>query len=325
MKIATGAILVILFLVIIVVASSAYIVKEWEQVVITQFGKPVGDPITQPGLHFKTPFVQKAIYFEKRIMEWDGEAKEILTQDKEPIKVNTWARWRIADPLRFYIRTQTITKARVVLSEKIQSTVQKVIKTYPLMEVIRNTQRELEYSSDELKQTEKTKGIKITTGRNKIVEEILERASTGEGEGMAGDLKEQYGIELLDIQIKQINYYVPDTIRSVYGRMRSERLRIRDRYESEGKRRQQEINGEIAWEKATIESEGYKIAKEIRGQADAEALKIYAETYQKAPEFYSFIKTLETYEEIFNQDTHLILGTDSELFKYLKHYSGKKK
>lgn len=325
MKRFTIIILVGLVLAIIVLASSMFVVKEWEQVIITEFGKPVGEPITQAGLHFKKPFIQDAIYLEKRIIPWDGEPKEILTQDKEPIRVNTWARWRIKDPLMFYIRTKTVARAQGVLDEIIQSTLQKVIKTYPLMEVTRNSSRSLEYSTDELKVAEEAKGISIKVGRDKIVQEILEKASEVVVEDATKTLIEQYGIELVDVRIKQINYYVPKTIEAMYGRMRSERLRIRDSYVSEGNKRMEEIEGEIAQEKDRIVSEGYKIAKEIKGQADAGALKIYAEAYGRDPEFYSFIKTLETYEKSFNKDTRLILSTDSEFFKYLIEYMPKEK
>lgn len=325
MRYFTIIVLVCVILAIIVLLSSMFVVKEWEQVIITEFGKPVGEPITQAGLHFKSPFIQNAIYFEKRILPWDGEPKEILTQDKEPIRVNTWARWRIKDPLMFYIRTKTVAKAQGVLDEIIQSTLQKVIKTYSLMEVTRNSPRSLEYSTDELKVAEEAKGISIKVGRDKIVREIWEKASEVVVEGVAKTLIEQYGIELVDVQIKQINYYVPKTIEAMYGRMRSERLRIRDSYVSEGNKRMEEIEGEIAQEKARIVSEGYKIAKEIKGQADAEALKIYAEAYGKDHEFYSFIKTLETYEKSFNKSTRLILSTDSDFFKYLKEYLSKEK
>lgn len=311
MKPITIIILICIFLGIIVLAGSTYTVSEWEQVVITQFGEPMGKPITQPGLHFKKPFIQKAIYFEKRILEWDGETREVLTSDKKRIIVNTWARWRIVDPLRFYVSLETIRKGLGRLDEAIESNVRKVIKTHPLWEVLRNTKRDLAYISKELEKAEKDRGISIEIGRNKITEEIQQKASK--------ELVENYGIELIDIKIKYINY-VPQVISTIYSRMRAERIRIKDRYESEGRSRKEEIEGEIAREKARIESEGYRTAKEIRGQADAEALKIYAEAYSKDQEFYSFLKMLETYERTFNQDTQLILSTDSEFFKYLKGY-----
>lgn len=311
MKIALIVIGVCLLLGIIVLSSAAYVVNEWDQVVITQFGEAVGKPITQPGLHFKTPFVQKAIYFEKRILEWDGETREVLTGDKKRIVVNTWARWRIVNPLKFYVSLETIRKGLGRLDERIESNVRKVIKTHSLMEVLRNTKRDLAYISAELEKSEKDRNISIEIGRDKITEEILAEASK--------DLMENLGIELIDIKIKHINY-VPAVISTIYSRMRAERMRIKDRYESEGNMRREEIEGEIAREKARIEAEGYTVAKEIRGKADAKALKIYADAFGKDPEFYSFLKTLETYEKTFGRSTQLILSTDSEFFKYLKGY-----
>ncbi len=298
-------------LALVLLASSIYVVSEWEQVIVTEFGKPVGEPVTEPGLYFKTPFIQTATSFEKRILEWDGDSKEVLTGDKVAIMVNTTARWKIVEPLKFYKALRSIDKGQGVLDEKIGSAVQKVIKSYPLMEALRNTQRELEYTTVELKAIETAKNISISVGRDTIVGKILEMAREG--------LSEQYGIELVDVQIKQINY-VEAVISKIYQRMRSERRRIKDRYEAEGTKRREEIEGGVDRDKAKLESEGYRESKEIRGKADATALRIYAEAYQQDPEFYSFIKTLETYEETLGKDTHLILSTDSEFFRYLKDF-----
>jgi len=293
------------------VYSSAYVVKEWDQVVVTEFGKPVGDPVTEPGLKFKKPFIQTATYFPKRILEWDGEKRDILTSDKETITVNTCARWKIVDPLLFYRSLRSISRGQGVLDEQIGSAAQKVIKAHPLMEVLRNEQRTLEYTTSELEEIEKQKKISIELGRTAVVEKIKEMAAQG--------LDTQYGIELIDVRIKQINY-VSGVIEKIYLRMRSERKRIKDRYESEGKRRKEEIEGEIEREKAKLESEGYRLSKEITGKADADALKIYADAFQRDVEFYSFLKTLEAYEKTFGAQTHLVLSTDSEFYRYLKDY-----
>lgn len=289
--------------------NSAFVVIEWEQVVVTQFGKPVGEPITEPGLHFKSPFVQEATYFEKRILEWDGEPRNVLTSDKETIMVNTCARWRIVDALQFYRSLRTISRGQGVLDEQIGSAVQKIIKTHPLMEVLRDGDRELKYTTPELEEIEKKKNIAVQIGRTAVVAKIEKMAAEG--------LRKQYGMELVDVQIKQLNY-VPEVIAKIYLRMKSERKRIKDRYESEGKRRKEEIEGAIEREKAKLESEGYRISKEITGQADADALAIYANAYERDPEFYSFLKTLETYEKTVGETTHLILSTDNELYRYLK-------
>lgn len=330
MKIAAFVLLGITGLGLVVLFNSAYIVAEWEQVVVTQFGKPIGDPVTSPGLHFKKPFVQKATYFEKRILEWDGEDRDILTGDKETIRVNTYARWRIVNPLQFYKTLRFIENGQGVLDEQIGAAVQIVIKTHPLMEVLRNTPRELQYTTPELEEIEKAKKISIgESGRRRIVAKILRRAQEGikktggeqpsEGSSETHSLKEQYGIELIDVRIKQINY-VPKVIENIFNRMRSERERIKDRYEAEGRSRREVIEGEVMREKARLESEGEMVSKQIRGRADAEALRIYADAYQRDPEFYSFLKTLETYEKTFGPKMNLILSTDSEFFKYLKEF-----
>ena len=298
-------------LAVVLLASSIYVVSEWEQVIVTEFGKPVGDPVTEPGLYFKIPFIQTATSFEKRILEWDGEARDILTSDKETIMVNTMARWKIVEPLKFYQKLKTIDHGQGVLDEKIGSAVQKVIKAHPLMEVLRNVQRELTYTTTELEEIETAKKISISIGRDGVVDKILKMAQAG--------LSEEFGMELVDVRIKQINY-VEEVISKIYHRMRSERRRIKDRYEAEGTKRKEEIEGDVDHEKAKLESEGYRESKEIRGKADAKALRIYAEAYQQDPEFYSFLKTLETYEESLGKDTHLILSTDSEFFRYLKDF-----
>lgn len=309
MKLLSAVIVAVLGLGGIAAYNSAFVVNEWQQVVVTQFGKPVGEPITDPGLHFKRPFVQEATDFEKRILEWDGEPRNVLTSDKETIMVNTCARWKIVNALQFYKSLRTISRGQGVLDEQIGSAVQKIIKTHPLMEVLRDGQRELKYTTPELEEIEKKKNIRVRIGRTAVVAKIQQMASEG--------LRDQYGMELVDVQIKQINY-VPEVITKIYLRMKSERKRIKDRYESEGKRRKEEIEGAVEREKAKLESEGYRISKEIIGRADAEALAIYANAYQRDPEFYSFLKTLETYEKTVGETTHLILSTDNELYRYLK-------
>ena len=296
--------------IIIIISSSFYVVDIKSQCVITQFGRPV-KVVQQPGLKIKTPFIQKAKFFEKRIIEWDGEPSDILTRDKENIGINTWARWKIIDPLKFYTALGTEGRGQGVLDEVIESAVKNIVSAYPLNEVLRNTKRKLEYTTVELEKAEMDKKVKVSNGRSSLVGEINKMANN--------ELRERYGMELVDVRIKHINY-VPAVIPKIFDRMRSERIRIANKYESEGRREEAEILGYMKKELEKIESEGYKIATETRGEADAAAVKIYADAYEKDPDFYSFTKTLETYEKTVDENTHLYLSTDSEYYKYLNSY-----
>ncbi len=310
MKKTITIILIVVAVSLICLKTSLYVVDVRVQAVITQFGKPVRT-VAKPGLYAKTPFIQEIRYFDKRLLEWNGEASDILTRDKENIGVGTWARWKISDSLKFYTSLGSEERGQRVLDEVIESAVKNVVSAYPLKEVLRNTNRKLEYTTKELEEAEDAKKVLINLGRDKIVEEIRKMA--------ARSLEERYGIDLVDVRIKYINY-VEAVIPKIYDRMRSERIRIANKYESEGRREEAEILGSMKRELERIESEGYRTAEETKGKANAEALRIYAEAYQKAPEFYSFIKTLETYEATFNKQTHLILTTDGDYFKYLKSF-----
>jgi len=299
--------------VIIIASSSFYVVDIKSQCVITQFGRPV-KIVQQPGLKIKTPFIQKAKFFEKRIIEWDGEPSDILTRDKENIGINTWARWKIVDPLKFYTSLGTEDRGQGVLDEVIGSAVKNIVSSYPLNEMLRNTNRKLEYTTVELEKAETDKNVHISNGRSSLVKEINKMADEG--------LSDRYGMELVDVRIKHINY-IPAVIPKIFDRMRSERIRIANKYESEGRREEAEILGYMKKELEKIESEGYKIATETRGEADAEAVKIYAEAYGKDPDFYSFAKTLETYEKTIDENTRLYLSTDSDYYKYIDNFLGK--
>ena len=299
--------------IIIVASSSFYVVDIKSQCVITQFGRPV-KIVQQPGLKIKTPFIQKAKFFEKRIIEWDGEPSDILTRDKENIGINTWARWKIVDPLKFYTSLGTEDRGQGVLDEVIGSAVKNIVSSYPLNEMLRNTNRKLEYTTVELEKAETDKNVHISSGRSSLVKEINKMADEG--------LSDRYGMELVDVRIKHINY-IPAVIPKIFDRMRSERIRIANKYESEGRREEAEILGYMKKELEKIESEGYKIATETRGEADAEAVKIYAEAYGKDPDFYSFAKTLETYEKTIDENTRLYLSTDSDYYKYINNFLGK--
>jgi len=299
--------------VIIIASSSFYVVDIKSQCVITQFGRPV-KIVQQPGLKIKTPFIQKAKFFEKRIIEWDGEPSDILTRDKENIGINTWARWKIVDPLKFYTSLGTEDRGQGVLDEVIGSAVKNIVSSYPLNEMLRNTNRKLEYTTVELEKAETDKNVHISNGRSSLVKEINKMADEG--------LSDRYGMELVDVRIKHINY-IPAVIPKIFDRMRSERIRIANKYESEGRREEAEILGYMKKELEKIESEGYKIATETRGEADAEAVKIYADAYGKDPDFYSFAKTLETYEKTIDENTRLYLSTDSDYYKYIDNFLGK--
>ena len=306
-------IMAIISIVAIIILASAtfYVVDIKSQAVITQFGKPV-KVVTEPGLNTKTPFVQKVRYFEKRIMEWDGEPSDILTRDKENIDVNTWARWKIVDSLKFYTSLGSESRGQGVLDEVIESAVKNIVSSYTLNEILRDTNRKLEYTTKELEKAEMAKRVNITEGRGKLVGQIKTMANHG--------LSERYGLELIDVRIKHINY-VQTVIPKIFDRMRSERIRIASKYESEGRREEAEILGGMKKELDGIESEGYKKAAETRGEADAEVIMIYANAYNKAPEFYSFTKTLETYEKTIETNTRLYLNTDSDYYQYLKSYT----
>lgn len=294
-------------LVVLVIGSGAiYKVDEREQVVVTRFGDVKGKA-DEAGLHLKMPFVDTVNRFDKRILEWDGATTEIPTKDKKFILINTWARWRIVDPIKFLQTRRTESGGQAVLDQNIESATRDLVSSHTLIEIVRSTDRELQY--EEAEQAREVP--EITAGRAVIVQAIQERAEQ--------ELS-KYGMELIDFRIKQVNYR-EDVRRSVYDRMKSERQKIADRLKAEGAGRKAEILGSMQKELDQIESEGYKQAEETKGKADAEALKIYAETYQKDPELYSFLKTLETYEKVFKKGTSLILTTEGELFRYLKSYA----
>lgn len=290
--------------VIIVISSSAYIVDQREQVIITQFGDP-RDVITEPGLHFKMPFIQQATSFEKRVLEWDGRATQIPTKDKKFILVDTYARWRIVEPLVFYQSVGSQMGAQTRLDNVIDAAVRDYITEHLLLEVVRTSNRELVQSEGEEIERE-VKEIKI--GREALVSMMLKKAS---------EMTPQYGIELVDIEIKHINY-VQSVREKVFSRMIAERERIAEQYRSEGQGGRSRILGDMEKDLQIITSEAYKKAEEIKGKADGEATKIYANAYNKDPNFYSFLKALESYPETINEDTWLILTTDSDYFKYLK-------
>ncbi|MCP4583046.1 MAG: protease modulator HflC [candidate division Zixibacteria bacterium] len=289
---------------IILLSSSLYTVDQREQVVITQFGEPVR-VVKDPGLHFKTPFIQDLRSFEKRILEWDGRATQIPTKDKKFILVDTYARWRIIDPLKFFQSVGDEMGAQTRLDNVIDASVRDFITEQNLIEIVRNSNQPLVQSEGEEIERE---DLVIKMGREKITRQMLQKAS---------EMTPQYGIELVDIEIKHINY-VQSVREKVFGRMIAERERIAEQYRSEGQGERSRILGDMKKELQTITSKAYKTAQEVKGKADGESTRIYANAYQKDPQFYSFLKALEGYPESIGEDTWLILTTDSDYFRYLK-------
>ena len=295
---------------IIVLAQSIYIVKETEQVVVTQFGRPIGDPVTEPGLKFKTPFVQKANYFDKRYLEWDGDPNQVPTKNKKFIFVDTYARWHITDPLQFYKRLTNERGAQSRLDDLLDGETRDNIASHSLEELVRNTNRKA-VSAGEISELIEHSLPDIQIGREKIQNMIQETANK-----QTQDL----GIEILDFRFKRINY-VQEVRERVYDRMKSERIRIAEKFRSEGQGEASRINGQKERELNQIQSEAYKEAEKIKGKADAEAANIYARAYNRSGssrKLYGFMKSMETFRNTFDTSTTVILSTDSELYKYLK-------
>jgi len=311
-------ILVVIVLAAIVFLSSLFVVDEMHHGVVTQFEKPKRE-ITEPGLYFKIPFIQKVSLFPKQVIQWKGSGNELVTKDKTYIWVNTWARWRITQPLRYYQALRTERNGHGVLDDQIESAAKDVVAAHDLIGLVRNSNRELASTIAELKEAASDRQ-EIDLGRDKLRQKILERANsvqTDETPDEApGTLESVYGIELVDVQISTV-IYVKEVQQSVYGRMQAERKRIAQRYRSEGKEQANEILGEMQRELKTIASEGYREAQQLRGEGDAEALSIYAAAYSKNPEFYGFWKTLNTYRDAIDDRTTLVLSLDNEYFKII--------
>ena len=290
---------------------SAYTVDETEQVVITQFGKVVGNPKIDPGLYFRVPFIQNINKFPKNLQEWDGDPGQIPTLDKTYIWVDTFARWLIVDPIKFFQTVTNINSALGRLDDIIDPAVRNFITSYPLIETVRQTNRKMDTFEMGMDESNDRHIGTIKIGREKITEGIQNQAKP--------KLLE-FGIELVDVKIKRVNY-VEQVRESVYGRMIAERKQIAEKFRSEGQGEARKILGKKERELKKITSEAYKTAQDIMGQADAEAISIYANAYEKDPEFYSFLQTLENYSTTINKDTSLIMSTDAEYLKFFKGYS----
>lgn len=308
-----------LFLALVVLASSAFTVSQTEQVFITEFGKPVGDPINadpaknEAGLHFKMPFIQQVNRIEKRILEWDGPATEMPTRDKLYITVDNFARWRIADPKAYYEKLRDERSAQSRLNDIIGSETRAVIASHDLIEVIRTDKERKPVRDEALSAADSNLGLlpPIRDGRSVLDQQIL-KAARPKVKG--------WGIELIDIRFKRINYN-RDVVEKIYTRMASERQQIAERFRSEGAGEAAKILGRKERELLTIESDAYRREQEIKGKADAEATGIYAAAYNASPsaaDFYQFMKTLETYQKSLSKDTTVIFTTESDLFRLLK-------
>lgn len=301
----------VLVVVVAVVSGVFYAVEEGQQAIVLQFGRPIGDPVTEAGLYVKLPLVQDVRRFEKRLLVWDGNPNQIPTKGREFIWVDTTARWRIADARKFLESVSTEAGAQSRLDDIIDSVVRDEVSGSELVELVRSStwktpDREVLEQVTEEQEQELRKEVR--RGREEITRAIVAEAQK---------ITPQYGIELIDVRIKRLNYV--DSVREkVYARMTSERKRIAARFRSEGEGESAQITGQMEKELREIRSGAYRTAQQVRGKADAEATQIYGSAYGQDPEFYAFFRTLEAYKEAQNENSTLILTTDSDFFGFLK-------
>jgi len=310
------AIIVLAVVALILAFDAIYIVNETQQVIVTQFGKPIGAPVIDPGIHTKVPLLQKANYFDKRFLEWDGDPNQIPTKDKRFIWVDTYARWRITDPLLFFQRLRDERGAQSRLDDILDGETRNAVANHDLVEIIRTSNREMEISDilEDVKDSDIS--FSIEYGREKITRLIIEAATPRIAE---------LGIELLDLRLKRINY-VEEVQQKIFERMIAERKRIADKFRSEGQGEAAKILGDKERDLNKIESEAYRTSQEIMGKADAEATNIYARAYnqnQSSRDFYRFLKTMETYQNTLTEKDLLILTTEGDFFKFLQKSSGR--
>lgn len=307
------AILAVVILMGLTAFMCAYTVDETQQVVITQFGKVVGKPIKTPGLKFKLPFVQIANFFPKNLQEWDGDPGQIPTLDKTYIWVDTFARWKIVEPILFFQTVTNMTSALGRLDDIIDPAVRNMITSYRLVETVRNSDRKLDtYEVGIVKNDDDEKNVaskfKVKVGRDTITNQIMVQARSK---------LRSFGIELVDVEIKRINY-VSQVRKSVYERMIAERSQIAEKFRAEGKGEAQKIRGDKERILKKITSEAYMKAQKIKGKADATVTAVFAKAYSVDPTFYSFVKTMEVYEKSLDKSSSLVLSTNSDFLKYLK-------
>ena len=305
--------LIVLLAVLILGFGSIYIINEAEQAVVTQFGKPVGGAVTDAGIHFKTPIIQTVIKFDKRILEWDGSANEIPTLDNKYVFIDAFARWRISDALQFYKAAKNEMLAQSILDDILDGAVRDEIANRTMVEIVRSSNRvmavkDVESSSVNIN-NEIVEDLTAKGARLAIIESILLSVSE-----KLVDLN--MGIEILDVQLKRINY-TRQVQEQVFNRMISGQNQIAEKYRAQGEGKKQEILGMQVQRKKEIISGAYLESQKIKGEADANATRIYADAYGKAPEFYNFIKTLETYSNTLDSSTQFILSTENPYLKYL--------
>lgn len=298
-----AAVFVLFVIAAVVLNASTFVVEEGKQVIVTQFGKPVDD-VQTAGLHFKTPFIQEAYYLEKRLLPWDGSPESMQTKDKKRIDIDVWARWRISDPMTFFVKVRNEERGQKILDDLVDSAVRDVVARHNLIDVVRKSNDKLIYETEELERTEADEVA--GRGRDDVEDEIL----------IDVDLKE-YGMELVKVRIKRVNY-VASVRATVYERMISERSKIARLYDSEALEEKNRILGQTQKELDQIEGEMEQKSAEIRGAADAKVIELTAKAYAQSPEFYEFLRRLEVLKKTIDQDTRLILSTESDLFKMLK-------
>jgi membrane protease subunit HflC len=308
-KLASLAGLVLAVFVLLVAGGAFYTVSETDTVILTQFGAPVGEPVTEPGLHWKTPFVQEVNRIEKRVLEFDGPATRMPTKDKTYIEVDTFARWRIADPAKWYVALRNLRSAQSRLEDIIGSETRAAVASHELIEVVRSDKARAAAVDPTAQGAAALRPAK--RGRKEMEKDILAAATPK---------LLPLGIELLDVRFKRVNY-TPEVLDPIHQRMKSERTQIAQRFRSEGEGEAARIIGRKERRLREVESEAYKKVQEVRGAADAEATRVYAESYDKTAEsreFYAFLKTLDTYRSVLGARTNLVLSTDSDLFKLLR-------
>ena len=301
--------MVLVVVLVILSFNSYFVLDETQQAIVTQFGKPVGEPRTSPGVNFKIPFLHKVQFFDKRYLEWDGDRNQVPTKDKKFIFIDTYARWEITNPLQFFIRLRDERSAQSRLDDILDGETRNAIASHDLLDIVRSSNREPEITEEFLEEIEVLQDISV--GRDKIEEIVLEKANQ-----RTADL----GVRILDFRFKRMNY-VDDVRDRVYDRMISERNRIADQFRSEGQGRARVIEGNKERDLAEIQSEAFREAEEIKGEADAEATEIYASAYNKnrqSIELYKFLRTMESFEKSMDEKTSIILSTDSEFFRYLR-------
>jgi modulator of FtsH protease HflC len=301
--------IIIAALLAIVLLNSIYILDETKQAIVTQFGRPVGEPRTDPGLNFKVPFLHKVQFFDKRYLEWDGDKNQVPTKDKKFIFVDTYARWEITNPLQFFIRLRDERSAQSRLDDILDGETRNAVASHDLLDLVRSSNRDPEITEEFMEEIEILEDI--TVGRARIEKIVLEKANE-----RTSDL----GVRILDFRFKRMNYV--DEVRDrVYDRMISERNRIADQFRSEGQGEARKIEGNKERDLAQIQSEAFKLAEEIKGRADAEATDIYASAYNKnrtSVDLYKFLRTMESFEKSMDENTSLVISSDSEFFRYLK-------